>query len=74
MTLHEELKALIAKDHPKMIFVNRKMYRKLLKELSKIQGSFEGVLIKIDGVGIYANPTLADGAVQAYATPPIKPL
>ena len=65
MILHEKLVKLIATKHPSTIAMNRKMYRQLLKELSEIQGSFEGVFVKINGVGIYTIPTLPDDIIQA---------
>ncbi len=74
MTLHEEIKHLIATKHPGRITINRKMYKKLLKELSEMQGSFEGVLIKIEGVGVYSNPELADDFIKVHAVPPLTPL
>ena len=64
MTLHEKIGSLIAETHPSSIAINRKMYRELLKELSSIQGSFEGVFVKIDGVGIYTVSSLEDGFIQ----------
>lgn len=71
MTLREMLDKVIKTRRPDVIVINRKMFKILLLELSKIEGSFEDIRLKYRNVIIQSNPAVPDGEIRSSQNPKI---